>query len=198
MIRLPEVRRRCRYYAQRFDYPLHLFDRFPMHLFRYFRFTDALSQISPSSFSQLNIATVFMIINNISADLMMTFYSCGGQDVDTLLRLQTYFQTMWRFYQSEPSNELLSIFGTYFAFHCETRTLRRIDMSVVSYRSSENTGPFLPTLNDWRRSRAVRHLIRSGQFEVNDDYDLLEVQLAYQDGLRQVGRANNNIGNNNQ
>lgn len=103
---------------------------------------------------------------------------------------------MWRFYQSEPLNELISIFGTYFAFHCETRTLRRVDMSIVQYRSSENTGPFLPTLNDWRRSRAVRYLIRTGQFQVNDDYDLLEVRLAYQDGLRQVGRANNNRNNN--
>lgn len=138
-----------------------------------------------------------MIINNIPADLMMTFYSCGGQDVDTLFRLQPFFHTMWRLYQTEPQNELFSIFGTYFAFHCETRTLRRVDMSIVEYRSSQNTGPFLPTLNDWRRSRAVRHLIRTGQFRVNDDYDLLEVRLAYQDGLRQVGRANSNRGNNN-
>lgn len=193
MVQTVEVRRRCRVYAERFNYPLNLFDRFPMYVFRYFHASDVIHpNASSSSLTQLNIITVFMIINHVSADLMMAFYSAGDQDLDTVLRLQSYFTAMWGFYRSEPEQELFSIFGTFFAFHCETRTLRRVDMSLVNYRSSENTGPFIPNVYDWRRSRAVRHLIRTGQFRVEDDYDLLEVRNANRDGLRLVGRANRN------
>lgn len=193
MVQTVEVKRRCRIYAQRFNYPLNLFDRFPMYVFRYFQSSDVIHPNSSStSFTQLNIITVFMIINHASADLMMAFYSAGEQDVDTVFRLQSYFLAMWEFYRNEPESELFSIFGTYFAFHCESRTLRRVDMSIVNYRSNENTGPFIPNIHDWRRSRAVRHLIRTGQFRVEDDYDLLEVRNAYRDGLRLMGRANSN------
>lgn len=136
MVSVVDVRRRCRYYARRFGYSLLLFDRIPTYIFEYFRSNDPLNTFTPS-FTQIELITTFMIINNISADLMTSFYSSGDQELDIVLHLHTFFITMWRLYRESTEDSLLGRFGTFFAYHLESRTLRRIDMSLVIFNRGQ-------------------------------------------------------------
>lgn len=185
MVRFHEVRERCRVEARRFHYPEHLFGRFPTYIFRYFMSVDPLH--STGSYSLINIITVFMLINNIDAGLMMAFFNAGDQGLDTLFQLHGIFSVYWRLYRSTPENELISIFGDCFSFHCESRTLRRVDMSIAN-SEPQNHEHFVPDTSNWRRWREVRRLIRIGEFRVIDDYDLLEVREAMRGGMRGRGR----------
>lgn len=192
MVSVIEVRRRCRTYARQFGYALHLFDRIPMYIFHYFRSTDPFNQVS-TSFDQFDIITICMIINRINANLMTSFYAAGDQTFDILLRLNDFFNTMWRLYDAASHADLYGIFGTFFVYHLESRSLHRIDMTVVNhYRGRRQQNDFVPSHPNWRRSRDVRMLIRSGQFQVLDDYDILEVQMAFREGLFRRVHINRN------
>lgn len=187
MLHIAEVRRRCRIEARRFNFPEQLFSRIPTYFFRYFKSIDPLLDNS-EHFCQWHIMTVFMLINNIDAGLMMAFYNAGEQDIDTLFKIHSIFATMWRLYRRTDAVDLVSVFGPYFSYHLESRTLRRIDMSVVT-TGRDNREPFVPHQINWIRWREVRRLILSSAFRVNDDYDLLEVREAMQGGiLHQRGR----------
>lgn len=184
MVNAVEVRRRCRIYAQRFGYDLRLFNRIPIYIFEYFRSDDPLSTNTPS-FCQIELMSVFMIINNISSDLMMAFYAAGDQGLDVILRLHTFFFTMWRVYETSDPDDLLGLFGTFFAYHLESRTLRRIDMSIVSYNSGQRQqNNFVPN--------HIRNLIRRGVYRIENEYDLEEVRTALRGGLINRGRFNRN------
>lgn len=189
MLSVIEVRNRCRREAARFHYSLILFDRFPMWIFRYFQASDPLCVDNIPNFKKLHILFVYMIINKIDAGLMMAFYNAADQDMDTIFRLHKLFSTMWKLYNEAESIDYIPIFGTYFTFHCESRTLRRIDMSVVNYnRGQRNAEHFIPNSMRWKQERIVRSLIRRGEFTVRDEEDLREVKEAWQDGLRRQGR----------
>lgn len=190
MVSVIDVRNRCRIVARRFGYSLRLFDRIPTYIFQYFRSEDPLATNSPS-FSQIDIVIIFMIINNISANLTMAFYASGDQEMDTVFRLQDLFTTMLRLYETTNQEDLYEIFGTYFAYHLETRTLRRIDMVVVDFnRGSRQLNDFVPNNPHWERNRNMRNLIRNGLFRVEDDFDLHEVRIAIRTGLLPRGRSN--------
>lgn len=123
---------------------------------------------------------------------MIAFYNAGEQSIDTIFELHRIFSAMWRLYRTTERVDHLSVFGPYFSYHLETRSLRQIDMSIVNYVQI-NREPFVPDEINWRRWREVRQLIRSGQFRVDDDYDLLEVREAMQRGMmHQRGRNHNN------
>lgn len=187
MVHVAEVRRRCQIEARRFHFSEQLFNRIPMYFFRYFKSINPLLDNS-EHFSQIHIITVFMIINNIEAILMMAFYNAGEQDFETQMKLHSIFATMWRLYRTTNAVDRISVFGRYFSFHLQTRTLRRIDMSVVT-TGRDNHEPFVPHQTNWIRWREVRRLILSREFRINDDYDLFEVREAMQGGiLYQRGR----------
>lgn len=190
MVHVAEVRRRCQIVARRFRYPEYLFNRIPMYIFRYFKSADPLLGNS-AYFTQLNVITIFMIINGIDAGLMMAFYNEGEQSIDTIFELHRIFVAMWRLYRTTEPFDHFSVFGQYFSYHLETRSLRRIDMSIVNYDRS-NHEPFVPDQINWRRWREVRRLILAGQFRVDDDYDLLEVREAMRNGMRQQRGRNQN------
>lgn len=185
MVQVTEVRRRCRIEARRFGFSERLFDRIPIYIFRYFMSDDPM--ISTQPFTQMDIMTVFMLINEIDAGLMMAFYNVGGQQVEMLFELHRIFSAMWRLYRSNQPDDLLSVFGNFYSFHLESRTLRRVDMSIVTYAQQDRES-FVPNAMNWRRWREVRQLIRANSFRVNDDYDLLEVREALRGGLLQRGR----------
>lgn len=162
-----------------------------MYIFQYLSSPSPLMVIS-STFDQIDIINVFMLINDISAHLMTAMYAAADQDLDTVLQLQDYFLRMWDLYNRNPSEEHQGIFGTYYAYHLHTRTLRRIDMSIVdNHTRRANTTQFVPNQLSWRRAREVRTLYRTGQYRVADEFDLAELQMAWYGGLRiRRGRHN--------
>lgn len=87
---LHEIRNRCRTYARKFNYPEVLFNRIPTYIFQYFGSNDPLDRV-PGSLDQMDIMNIFMIINGISADIMMAFYAAADQPLETVLRIHEYF-----------------------------------------------------------------------------------------------------------
>lgn len=136
--------------------------------------------VVPGSFDSMNIMNIFMLINGISADLMAAFYAAGGQAYQEVLRLHEYFIRMWRMYTEAVQGDLIGMFGDYFAYHLETRTLRRIDMSVVDHgRGTRHNTHFVPSRPDWRQAREVRRLYRAGEYQILNDDDLEEFRYAW-------------------
>lgn len=188
MVNVIEVRNQSRKEALKFAYSITLFDRFPLWVFEYFKSIDPFSSHS-SSFTQMEIITIFMFINNINVELMKAFYAAGGQDVDTLFRLENFFIQMWKIYRKTEDNKLIDMFGDFFTFHCETKTLRRVDLSFPNQPKNRKIGNrFVPYTSNWRRDRNTRAAIRNGEFKINNAYDMQNVEDALYDGLFKQGR----------
>lgn len=176
------IRHGCRRYARQFNYPSQLFDRIPIYVFHYFASPSPMDFVQ-GSFDPMDIMNVFMIINQISADLMAAFYAAGGQDFQTVLRIHDYLLRMWDLYRNTEPIDLHVVFGTNFSYHLASRSLRRMDMSLVTHRSGHDARThFVPNHPGWRRAREVRRLYRSGQYVIADCYDLAEFQMAWSGG----------------
>lgn len=188
MVNVTEVRHKCRKEASRFSYSINLFDRFPIWVFEYFKSKDPLASHS-NSFTQIEIITIFMLINNIDAGLMMAFYNAGGQDVDKLFRLHDIFLKMWKKYRDTPPIQLTGVFGTFFTFHCETKSLRRVDMTIPQrLNNGRINNRFVPYSPHWERDRNTRAQIRNGKFKINNGDDLQRAKDAMFEGLLKQGR----------
>lgn len=144
------------------------------------------------AFTQLEIITIFMILNGTSPGLMTAFYNAGNiVNVETLLNLHQFFIAMWDLYCLTDQWNLLAVFGSYFTFDCASRTLQRIDGSLVQRnrppRLNLGTESFVPNSIDWRRGRAVRNLIRTGRYRISDVFDLNEARSAMGNGPMRRG-----------
>lgn len=178
MEHLSKVRDRCRAIAHRYRYDEILFDRIPTFYFNYFRATDPLAVV--------HLVAVFMLINDISANLMMAFYSAGGHDPDMLDRLHQIFIRQWAAYrQRRGTPELFERFGHYYAYHMETKTLRYIDMSPRPYSGprQRHRDRFVPDEHNWMQYREVRERLRAGNFVAQDDRDLDIIAAAERNGM---------------
>lgn len=187
--KLPAVRNACKLQAEKFHFDAVLFNRIPMWEFRCVAADDPLCKESRTD--KLEIMSVFMLINKISADLMMAFYIEGGQSIDDAMKLHKFFNTMHNMYNESEEIDLIGLFGDWFTLHCETKTLRRIDLTAVKQEEKNETKlnePFLTDSLRWRRERINRQMIRSGKFTINDRNDLLEVKEAWRNGLQLRGR----------
>lgn len=183
-----EVRERCKMQAKKFKYNEELFSRFPMWVFRCFAASDPMCR-NYNETKKIELMTIFMLLNRISPDLMMAFYIEGGQSVNDSMKIRNIFNKMRDIYNKNEKEDLIALFGTQFTFHCQSKTLRRIDMSKVEYNTADQKNePFIPDNMEWRRQRVVRNLIRNGCFTVNDELDIQEVKRAWQNGLRLRGR----------
>lgn len=107
MPNIHEIRERCRIYARQFHYPEYLFDRMPTYVFQYFGSPNPLDTI-PGSFDQMDTLNIFMIINGISADLMMAFYAAAEQEIETVIRIYEYFLRMYSLYNESSSIDLIA------------------------------------------------------------------------------------------
>lgn len=188
---LHQVRDQCRIYARQFNFPEQLFNRIPMYIFQYFGTPNPLTVIR-GAYDSMDIITIFMIINKISAELMMAFYASADQELETTLMVHDHFQKMWQLHGQNNPRDLCGIFGTLFSYHLETRTLRRVDMSIVLHHQRHRSPThFVPNQLNWQRAREVRTQYRNGQYRINDLYDLAELRMAWYGGLRiRRGRYN--------
>lgn len=185
-----EVREKCKKEAMKFLFSIKMFNRFPIWVFEYFKSVDPLSSHT-SNFTQIEIITIFMLINKIDAGLMMAFYNAGGQDLETVFRLHEIFVRMWKSYRETEKIHLTSVFGSFFTFHCETQTLRRIDMSIPNRPNNGRIcNRFVPYAPNWQRDRNTREKIRSGRFKIKNADDLQRARDAMFDGLLKQGRKN--------
>lgn len=92
---------------------------------------------------------------------------------------------MWQLYNQARPEDLIGIFGSFFAYHLETRTLRRIDMTIVNHNHGQRQSThFVPNQVGWRRAREVRQLYRRGQYRIDDEFDLAEFRMAWFGGFR--------------
>lgn len=185
---LSSVRKKCREKAKMFNYDLGLFNRFPMWVYRYLAADDPLCKDSGET-RKIEIFTVFMFINKISPELMMAFYIEAGQSIEDAFNIHKFLVIMKKIYDKHDRSELIGLFGDWFTYHCQSQTLRRIDMSLVEYGvPSRNNAQFIPDKIQWRRQRVSRRLLRTGEYTVNDDMDLMELKRSVQNGLRYRGR----------
>lgn len=190
MIPVTKVRERCKEMALRFGYPLYLFNRIPIFIFHYFKSNNPLDHYQ-GSFSQLDYIIIFMLINSITADLMIAFYAAGDQIVDDIFKLHAIFINAWKLHKAASNDELLSTFDDdIFAYHLQSRSLRKIDHSIVKYESKSKYNYFVPNHPNWKRLRFVRQMIRKGEYRIYDDFDMLELKEAMKQGLLQTGRKN--------
>lgn len=182
------VRMNCRKQAEKFRYSSELFFRIPTWFFRNLAADDPLCQNSNETL-KIEIMSLFMLINSISPEMMLAFYIEAGQSIELSLKVHKFLKTMRDIYDKNEEDDYIGLFGTWFTFHCETRTLRRIDMSIVKCgETTRTTVPFIPDNLHWRRQRIVRNLIKNGEYTINDDLDLDEVKRSYQNGLRKWGK----------
>lgn len=182
------VRNNCKLQAKQFGFDENLFNRIPMWVFRSVAADDPLCRECHNT-TKLELICLFVLINDISPDLMMSFYIKGGQSVDDAFRLHKYLTTMKKLHRESEEIDLIGLFGDKFTFHLATRTLRRIDMSIIQWSSeSGRREAFLPDNLNWKRERIVRNLIRNGQHTIEDDMDIRELYSAWMNGLRKRGR----------
>lgn len=187
---LSSLRQRCRLHAEKFKYPLVMFDRIPMWFFRYLAAEDPLCQNVKAT--KLEIMTIFMIINEIEVNLMMAFYIEGGQCIDDCMQLLIFFGIMKKLNDRTENYMKTSMLGHSFTYHCQSKSLRRIDMSLVECASTNmSKEPFIPDSVNWRRERFIRKIIRSGQFNRMDEIELTQIKQSWQNGLRLRGLTNN-------
>lgn len=184
---LSDVRKKCRLQAERFKYSIEMFNRIPMWIFRYLSSDDPLCQNVPKC-TKLEIMTIFMIINKLDPGLVTAFYIQGGQSVADSIKLHKFFSTMLELFKKTEQCSLIPIFGNSFTFHCETKSLRRVDMELVECGTKDGINePFIPDSIEWRRERFVRKMIRTGEFTIMDDIELNEVKRSWRCGLRLKG-----------
>lgn len=189
MITTHEARRRCQVEAVRLGFPLSLFGRIPIHYFDYFRHPAPFDSVNIPVITQMEIMTVFMVINELDVGTIMAFYNAGGADLETVMRLSTFLHTMWKEYHRTPKDDLLSRFGRIYAYHLSTRTTRYIDGTIHTKFNSQRRGNrFVPDDPGWERHRVVRQQIKAGQFSIDDDYDLSVARAAVRGGLMRTGR----------
>lgn len=193
-LQLWEVRQRCRYYSRQFQFSQRLFGRIPMYIFQYFLSPDPLA-ILRITFDQMEIMNIFMLINGISADLMVAFYAAAGHDVEVVFLLHDYFRHIWHLYRTSLSSDLLGIFGHFYSYHLETRSLRMINFERVVTRTTARQGNyFVPNHLNWRRSREVRRLFSVGRYQIDDFFDLDEFRMAWYGGFQHhAGRYNSEM-----
>lgn len=185
LLHLSEIRNKCKRECAQFKYPLYLFNRIPMYIFAYFAIDNPLDD-APEKLQQYNIIVTFMLINNITADFMLALYNCGNQPINVLLKLHEIFIKCWQIYRLFINDDLFELFGDNFAIHLETRTLRRIDMSIANY-SSRQKEYFVPNKPYWRKLRSIRQQIKNNTFRINDVYDLDDYREAKSNGLFKRG-----------
>lgn len=184
------VRQQCRKQAEKFKFDLTLFDRMPMWVFRALCAQDPMCKNS-LELTKIDIMGIFMLINNVSPELMMAMYIEGGQSIEDGMQLLAFFKTIKKLYDKTAKDDLLGLFGNAFTYHCQSRTLRQIDMTKIDFGTKIGRNePFIPDTITWRRERIVRNLIRNGKFTVDDDLSLYEVKRAWQNGQRLIGRYN--------
>lgn len=184
--RIDEVRLKCKTQALRHNMDIKLFNRIPMYMFRYVSAEDPLCK-ETFEIGKLEIMCTFMLINSLSPNLIAAFHTEGGQSVENVAEILSFYTKMKEIYEKTPNNERCALFGTKFAYHLESKTLRRIDMTIVESKSRDKE-PFIPDQMDWKRQRAIRSMVRNGQFTVEDDFDLRQVKMAWKNGLRLRGR----------
>lgn len=183
-----QIRQNCEKIAVKFNFPIEIFKRIPMWFFGYLRSEDPL-YIYSNKFNQINMMTIFMLINEIPPELMMAFYNEGHQNVDIVFRLHEIFIKMRQKYDTIPIDDRIEYFGTNFTFHCATRTLRRIDMSQVELGSrTRKNNNFIPNHGSWPFYRDIRHQIRNGTYSVTHELDIAFAFGAMADGLLPRGR----------
>lgn len=182
-----DTRNRCRREAIRLGFSLRIFNRIPIHYFDYFRSPDPLSSVNVPVIAHLELITIFMLINQIDVGLMLAFYNAGDVSIDVLMQLARYLHHMWTLYGLTSPNDRLSTFGDHYAYHLESRSTRRIDMTQPNVQPRRGNR-FVPNNPRWPRNRAVRAQIRGGMYIVRDDHDLSVVHDALCDGLFLTGR----------
>lgn len=190
MLTTRQTRERCRREAIRLRYPMWLFNRIPMHYFDYFRSADPFYSVNVPLMSQLEIITIFLLINNISLGVILAFFNAGGATIDTILRLATYFHHMRTIYDQTSLLDRIGLFGDYFVYHLGTRSTRRVDMSQPTVHPRRGNR-FVPNVPNWERNRIIRQQIRNGLHRVVDEYDLSVVRDALHDGLLATGHCPN-------
>lgn len=189
MISTHEARRRCHLEAVRLGFPLSLFGRIPIHYFDYFRHPAPFDSVNIPVITQMEIMTVFMVINELDVGTLMAFYNASGADLDTVMRLSTFLNNMWKEYHRTPKKELITRFGRIYAYHLRTRTTRYIDGTVHTNANSHRRGNrFVPDEPGWERLRIVRQQIKAGRYRIDDDFDLSVARAAVRGGLMRTGR----------
>lgn len=140
---------------------------------------------------KVDIMLIFMLINQLPPALIAAWYLEGGQSVDDVIKIEEFYRKMKILFEKEKQNDnnVIGLFGTKFAIHLETRQLMRVDMTVIHPMKVSNE-PFIPDTLNWKRQRAIRELIRKGEYKVTDFQQLQEVKNAWKNGLRL--RGNNN------
>lgn len=146
------VRKECKIQAKQFKYNEELLNRFPMWVFRYFAAIDPMCQ-NTNEFMKVEIITIFMLLNKINADLMMAFYMKGGQSIEDSMKLRNFFTKMWHIHGKNGKEDLIAIFGNKCTFHCQSRSIRRIELSIVDNKRPDgrNNEHFVPDNLEWRR-----------------------------------------------
>lgn len=189
VVNLREIRNNCRLKAEAYNFSTQLFDRIPMYIFSYFS-CNPFDAFLGHGISHIDLITTFVLINEISEELIVSFYKCGGQQPEVLRKLNTYFNNILTLYNSTPEDGLLAVFGTYFTYHLKSRSLRRINKEVVRYGRREGAVSTAVTReyfnlsdNDWKRLRELRFSIRNGTFRVSDSHDLDDYRRARMHGL---------------
>lgn len=179
------IRYKCKKEAIRMNYSLELFNRIPMYFFTYFSIDNVLDNVQLNQM-YFDILVIFMLINKIDAALMTAFFSCGGQIADMCIRIYDVFFNAWNLFNTVPKTDHMWIFSDRFSYHLETKTLRRIDMSIVSTRRNNNNTSaeyFVPNHVSWRRYRQVRQDIRCGIFKIDSYYDLILYKEVHVDSV---------------
>lgn len=182
---LKEVREKCSRQAIKFKYSLELFNRIPMWFFRSLTAEDPLCKNELNS-TKLEMMLIFALINEIEASLMMAFYLEGGQSVDDCFRLHAFFINMKKLYDKTENYLRTSFLGNLFTFHCQSKTLRRVDMSLVQCATTEKE-PFIMDSLEFRRERFIRKMIRTGKFTSLDNIEITQIKKCWQNGLRLKG-----------
>lgn len=122
---------------------------------------------------------------------MIAFYAAGDQVVDDIFKSHAIFINAWKLHKAATKNELMSVFDdNIFAYHLQSKSLRKIDHSIVAYESKSKYNYFVPNHPNWKRLRFVRQMITDGIYRVYDDYDMLELKEAMKQGLLKTGRRN--------
>lgn len=184
---LKDVREKCCRQAMKFKYSIELFNRIPMWFFRYLTAEDPLCE-NEKKCTKLEVISIFALINEIDAGLMMAFYIEGGQSINDCLRLHSFFCTMKKLYDKTENYLRTSFLGNSFTYHCESKSLRRVDMSLVECASTEmSKEPFILNSLEWRRERFIRQMIRTGKFSTLDNIELTQIKQCWQNGLRLRG-----------
>lgn len=90
---LSTVRNKCKLQAKKFGFDENLFNRIPMWVFRSLAADDPLCKECHNT-KKIEMICLFMLINDISPDLMMSFYIESGQSIDDTFNLHKYLNTM--------------------------------------------------------------------------------------------------------